>query len=86
MGGEFGFAGTTYEAIAKRSAIADNMAYLKRKFQELGDIYAQQYKHRKALKLSEEELDDRHKQLNDVLRYLQNARFRYMALRNKLSK
>ncbi|KAL8436106.1 hypothetical protein ACSSS7_001963 [Eimeria intestinalis] len=59
--------GTTYEAIAKRSAISDNMAYLKKKFQELGDLYAQQYKQRKALKLSEEELDDRHQQLNALL-------------------
>lgn len=63
--------GTTYEAIAKRSAISDNMAYLKRKFQELGEIYAQQYKQRKALKLSDEELDDRHKQLNDILREIE---------------
>lgn len=62
------YAGTTYEAIAKRSAITDNMAYLKKKFQELGDLYAQQYKQRKALKLSEEELDERHQQLNAVLK------------------
>ncbi|KAL8450057.1 hypothetical protein Emag_003404 [Eimeria magna] len=63
--------GTTYEAIAKRSAISDNMAYLKKKFQELGDLYAQQYKQRKALKLSEEELDDRHQQLNALLKEIE---------------
>lgn len=65
--------GTTYEAIAKRSAITDNIAYMKKKFQELGDIYAQQYRQRKALKLPEEELDDRHQQLNALLKEIESV-------------
>ncbi|KAL8439741.1 hypothetical protein Efla_002643 [Eimeria flavescens] len=63
--------GTTYEAISKRSAISDNISYLRKKFQELGDLYAQQYRQRKALKLSDEELDDRHQQLNALLKEIE---------------
>lgn len=60
--------GTTYESIAMRSSITENIGYLKQKFQDLGDIYAQQYRQRKTLKLSEEELEARHQQLNELLK------------------
>ncbi|PFH31208.1 hypothetical protein BESB_030820 [Besnoitia besnoiti] len=66
--------GTTLETVRLGGEIDDNLSLLRELFEELSTIYGQQFKARKKKNLSDEDMEERHADINRLMRAIEELR------------
>ncbi|CBZ50305.1 conserved hypothetical protein [Neospora caninum Liverpool] len=66
--------GTTLETVRLGGEIDDNLSLLRDLFEEISTVYRQQFKQRKKKKLTDEDLEERHADINRLMRAIEELR------------
>lgn len=67
--------GTTLETVRLGGEIDDNIALLRELFEELSAVYGRQFKQRKKRLLTDEDLEERHGDINTLMRLVPGSTY-----------